>query len=144
MSHQNVNRLRAALAAFRRGETDIEFLAADFELCQASSIVDTAGLFHGRDALGASLRELRESFDGLSFEADKFIEAPGGEVVVLVHARGRGRGSGVDVDNHIAWVWTFRGDKAVRLVVYEDQAEALEAVGLREQTERGGVARPSA
>jgi ketosteroid isomerase-like protein len=53
-------------------------------------------------------------------------------VVVLVHARGRGRGSGVDIDNHIAWVWTFRGDKAVRLVVYEEQAEALEAAGLRE------------
>jgi len=34
------------------------------------------------------------------------------------------------IDNHIAWVWTFRGDKAVRLVVYEEQAEALKAVGL--------------
>jgi ketosteroid isomerase-like protein len=91
-----------------------------------------AGVFRGPEALGASLRELRESFDRLSFEADKFIEAPGGEVVVLVHARGRGRSSGVDIDNHIAWVWTFRADKAVRLVVYEEQVEALEAVGLRE------------
>jgi ketosteroid isomerase-like protein len=131
MSQENVDRLRAALAAFGSGEIDVEFLAADFELRQASSIVDTAGVFHGRDAVGASLRELRESFDELSFEADEIIEAPGGEVVVLVHARGRGRGSGVDVDNHIAWVWTFRGDKAVRLVVYEEQAEGLEAAGLR-------------
>lgn len=126
-----MNRLGAALAAFGRGETDVEFLAADFELRQSSSIVDTAGTFRGRDAIGASLRELRESFDELSFEADKVIEAPCGEVVVLVHARGRGRGSGVDIDNHIAWVWTFRGQQAVRLVVYEDQAEALEAVGCR-------------
>jgi hypothetical protein len=27
-------------------------------------------------------------------------------------------------------VWTFRDDKATRIVVYEEQAEALEAVGL--------------
>jgi hypothetical protein len=38
----------------------------------------------------------------------------------------------VKIDNHIAWAWTNRADKAVRLVVYEEQAEALEAVGLRE------------
>jgi ketosteroid isomerase-like protein len=132
MSQENVNRLRAALAAFRSGETDVEFLAEDFELRQASSIVDTAGVFRGRDAVGASLRELRDSFDDLRFEADRFIEAPSGEVIVLVHARARGRGSGVDIDNHIAWVGTFRGDKAVRLVVYEEQADALEALGLSE------------
>jgi ketosteroid isomerase-like protein len=99
---------------------------------QASSIVDTAGVFHGRTAPQDSLRELQESFEELTFEAERFFEAPGGEIVVFIHARGRGRGSGVMIDNHIAWVWTYRGDKAVRLVVYEDRAEALEAVGLTE------------
>ena len=86
MSQENVERLRAGLTAFNRGgATDEDFLAEDFELHQASSIVDTAGVFHGRGALRGSLRELRESFDDLRFEAEKFIEAPGGEVVVLVH-----------------------------------------------------------
>jgi hypothetical protein len=37
------------------------------------------------------------------------------------------------MDNRIAWVWTFRDDKAVRWVVYEERSEALEAVGLSEQ-----------
>jgi ketosteroid isomerase-like protein len=135
MSQENVNRLRAGLEAFNRtGELDTEFLAPDFEMHQASSIIDTAGVFYGRDALHGSLSELAESFDDLSFEAEKFFEAPSGEVVlVFIRARGRGRGSGLEMDNRIAWVWTFRGDKAVRLVVYEEQAEALEAVGLSEQ-----------
>ena len=97
---------------------------------QASSIVDTAGVFRGRTAPQDSLRELQESFEDLSFETERIVAAPGGEIVVFIHARGRGRGSGVMIDNHIAWVWTFRGDKAVRLVVYEEQAEALKAVGL--------------
>jgi ketosteroid isomerase-like protein len=37
----------------------------------------------------------------------------------------------VAIDNHIAWVWTFRDDKAIRMVVFEELREALEAVGCR-------------
>jgi hypothetical protein len=36
----------------------------------------------------------------------------------------------VKIDNHIAWVFTLRGHQVARLVVYEEQADALEAVGL--------------
>ena len=62
MSQENVDRLRAGLTAFNRGgAADENLLAEDFELHQASSIVDTAGVFHGRGALHDSLGELRES-----------------------------------------------------------------------------------
>jgi ketosteroid isomerase-like protein len=133
MSEENVDRLRAGLDRFNRtGEIDVSFLAPDFEMHQASSILDSAGVFHGPNALRDSLRELEESFDNLSYQAERFIEAPGGQVVVFIHSRGRGRGSGMEVDNHIAWVWTFRGNQAVRLAVYEEQAQALEAAGLRQ------------
>jgi len=133
MSQENLDRLRAGLDEFNRtGEIDTRFLASDFEMHQASSIVDSAGVFHGPNALGESLRELQESFHGLSFQVEKSIEAPGGEIVVFIHVRGRGLGSEVEVDNDIGWVWTFRGKQAVRLVVYEEQAAALEAVGLSE------------
>ena len=134
MSQENVERLRVTMEAFNSsGEIVTEHLAPDFELHQASSIVDTAGVFHGPESLRHALNELQESFEDLRFEPEKFFEAPSGEVVVFVHVRGRGRGSGMQMDNHIAWVWTFRGDKAVRWVVYEEQAHALEAVGLSEQ-----------
>jgi ketosteroid isomerase-like protein len=65
------------------------------------------------------------------FEPERFLEAPGGEIVVLVHAQGRGRASGMQIDNHIAWVWTFRDEQLVRMVVYEEPGDALEAVGLQ-------------
>jgi ketosteroid isomerase-like protein len=128
-----IDRLRIGLDTFNRtGEAPIEgFLAPEFELHQASSIVDTAGVFHGPNAFRESLGELSESFDQLTFEAERFLEAPGGEIVILVHTRGRGRISGMELDNHIAWVWTFRDEKAVRLVVYEEPGDALEAVGLQ-------------
>ena len=105
MTQGRIDRLRAGLETLTRtGEPPIGFLAPEFELHQASSIVDTAGVFQGPDAIRDSLSELRGSFENLSFEAERFLDAPGGEVVVLVHASGRGIGSGLEVDNHIAWV----------------------------------------
>jgi hypothetical protein len=38
--------------------------------------------------------------------------------VLLIRARGRGRRSRIEMDNHIAHVWTYRGNKIVRMVVY--------------------------
>jgi ketosteroid isomerase-like protein len=133
MSQENIDRLRANLEAFNRtGEINIEDLAPNFEMHQASSIVDTAGVFHGRNALRDALDELQGAFEELSFEAERFIEAPDGEIVVIIRVRGRGRGSGIEIDNRIAHVWTYRDGEAVRLVVYEEPAEALEALGLKQ------------
>jgi ketosteroid isomerase-like protein len=133
MSQENIKRIQAGFEAFNRtGEVAADLLAPDFELHQASSIVDTAGVFRGPNAFQDMLQELQGAFEELSFEAEEFIEAPRGNIVVFIHARGRGRGSGVVIDNHIAQVWTFRDDKAVRMAAYEERAQALEAAGLSE------------
>ena len=129
MSQERIDQLRAQIEAFNR-TGEVRGVASDFELHQASSIIDTAGVFRGPDGPRASFRELERSFEDLRFEPERFFEAPGGEIVVFIRAQGRGRGSGVEIDNRIAWVWTFRGDQAVRLVIYEERDEALKAVGL--------------
>jgi ketosteroid isomerase-like protein len=131
MPGDNIALVRAGIEEFARtGVPSEEFLHPDFELVQASSIVDTAGVFRGPNALRDSLRELSESFEDFSLEAEDYREAPGGEVVALIRARGRGRGSGVEIDNRIAHVWKLRDGKAERLVVYEEPDEAFAAVGL--------------
>ena len=126
MSQENVERLRRAYA----GERDPSLLDPAFELHQSPSIVDTDGVFRGPNALRDVARELEESFEDLRYEPQEFIEAPDDQVVVFIRALGRGRGSGIEVDNQIAHVWSYRGNKVVRLVIYEEQAEALAAVGL--------------
>jgi ketosteroid isomerase-like protein len=127
----NVEQLRAAYEAFSEtGEIVGSHLAPDFEMRQASSIIDSAGVFHGPNAFRDVLRELQEAFDDFTTRAEKFIEAPTGEILVFVHVLGRGRGSGAEMDNRIAHVWTFRGEKAVRMVAYEEQADALAALDL--------------
>src|ERR687888_595748 len=129
---QNIERLRASIEAFNRtGQVDLSFVAPDFEMHQASSIIDTAGVFYGREAIQQAQNELKESFENLTYEAEEFLETPDGRILVFIRARARGRGSGIEMDNRIAWVWTFRDDKAVRLDVYEERDEALAAVGLK-------------
>jgi ketosteroid isomerase-like protein len=133
VSQENLERVRAGFEAFyQTGELPDRFLAPDFELHQAWSVVGATGVFHGPNAVRDSLVEVEVALEDLSFAPEKFVEAPNGEIVVFVHVQGRGRGSGIDVGNHIAHVWTLRGDQALRCVVYEDPAEALKAVGLEE------------
>ena len=132
MSEENAKRLRSGYGALSRGTIDVELLAADFELVQASSIIDSAGIFRGRDAVREAIEEVRASFEELEFAPEEIIDVGDGQVLVLVHARGRGRSSGMAVDDHIAHLWTFRDGKAVRLVIYEEQSEALADLGLKE------------
>jgi hypothetical protein len=58
--------------------------------------------------------------------------AAGDRVVSLFRIRAVGVGSGAAVERGDGMVWTFRGDKLVRLDYFNGQAQALEAVGLGE------------
>lgn len=52
----------------------------------------------------------------------------GDRVLVALRTRVRGRASGVDVETHPAHVWRIRRGEAVRLDVYNDKEEALQAL----------------
>src|SRR4051794_10128661 len=77
------------------------------------------------DELGRDLREL-------AMELVRLVDA-GDQIVSLIVMRATGRGSGVSVERKDAIVSTFRDGKITRIDYYNDQAQALEAVGLSEQ-----------
>lgn len=54
------------------------------------------------------------------------------QAVALFTMVAKGRGSGVELTRGDALVASFRDGKAVKLGYYNDQTQALEAVGLRE------------
>jgi ketosteroid isomerase-like protein len=56
----------------------------------------------------------------------------GDRVVSLFRIRAVGAESGISVERGDGMVWVFREGKLVRLDYFNDQDEALEAVGLRE------------
>ena len=54
------------------------------------------------------------------------------QAIALFTMVAKGKGSGVELTRADALVASFRGGKAVKLGYYNDQAQALEAVGLPE------------
>jgi ketosteroid isomerase-like protein len=131
MSQENVEIVRAAIDAVSRGEVDVAFkaMAPDCEFDVSRSIGFDAGVKssdQGRDWIEGFI----QSWESIRIEADDFIEA-GEDVVVSLTTHATGRGE-IEVQARPTWVWTFRGGAVVRLCLYQDLAEALEAVGLRE------------
>ena len=63
--------------------------------------------------------------------ADDFIEA-GDQVVVFMRTSCAGSDDGGVFEQPTTAVWTLRDGKAVRVRYYENNADALEAVGLSE------------
>src|SRR5262249_32814618 len=104
-------------------------LAADFELRQ-DPVVDAARTFHGPDSPGEMLKLLEASFGDVVIEAERFLESGRGDIVALVRVRGRGRASGIAIDREQAHVWSFDGPTAVRMTVFSDRREGLQAAGL--------------
>jgi ketosteroid isomerase-like protein len=65
-------------------------------------------------------------------EPEAIVDA-GDYVVATIHNTGRGASSEAAVEMRVPVVLEIREGKLVRLEVFETRAEALEAVGLREE-----------
>jgi ketosteroid isomerase-like protein len=72
-----------------------------------------------------------ELFVNYDLQPERFWEADD-RVVVALHERGTATRSGIPIDDHYAQVWTFLDELVVRVEVFRNQEDALEAAGLRE------------
>jgi ketosteroid isomerase-like protein len=134
MSQEGVERVREGYAAFNRGDLDaaIEGLHPNIEWI-AWDILPDGSTAQGREAVRSFFKTWREAFDDITVEAEEVIDA-GDQVVVVTRVRGRGRYSAADVvAPTVPWVWTIRDGQAVRMEMFANKEEALEAVGLREK-----------
>jgi hypothetical protein len=132
MSGSNVERLRAGydgLAATGGWPAEQELLGPEFELHQ-DPMLDDARVFRGPDAPAALFALLGESFSEPAVQAERFIEAPGGEIVVIVRVSGRGRASGIAINREQAHIWRFEADEPREMTIHGSSREALGALGL--------------
>jgi ketosteroid isomerase-like protein len=90
-----------------------------------------AGTYRGHEGVKTFFERLREAFDRAEFEIDRLVDV-GESVVVLGRFRFHGEGSGVAAEQSAGWGAGVRRGAIVSARVYFRQAEALEAVGLRE------------
>jgi len=136
MSRENVELLRRTFAesggsasglmeAARSGlvATDAEF--------DISTLYPDAPVIHGL----ASWLEFVDSLPwgrSTKFEPERYFDLDDERVLIFVRGTAKGEGSGVPVEIRDAHEYTIRGGVVVRLKVYADRAEALEAAGLSE------------
>ena len=96
-----------------------------------SALPDIGGVYRGIEAVRGFWREWLAAWEIVEFEYE-LVDA-GDRVVVLLDQRMRGRSTGIEVPlGKYAQVATFRDGLMVHWKAYVSQAEALEAVGLRE------------
>ena len=87
--------------------------------------IPDGGSYEGIDGVRAYMSRFLEPWESLTISAESFEEA-GNRVLVKVHQAGIGTGSGAPVTLDYFQLWTFSGDKAVRLevIMSEERARA--------------------
>ena len=132
MSRENVEIVRQALDAYTRRDLDAlkELHHSDLELDWSASRGPLAAVYRGFDEALRFYAEYYETFEATVVVPDRFIDA-GDSVVVPNVAYQRGR-DGIEVSATSTLVYTIRGGRVARVRLYQDQADALKAVGLEE------------
>jgi ketosteroid isomerase-like protein len=130
MSQENVEIVRRGWEAYERGD-----LSAGLANISPDVVTHVAppvsGVYQGREGLLQALLDWAEGFDELVITPEEYIDA-GEQVVVRTRQRARGNESGVPVEADVWYVNTVRAGKLVRLGIFVNREEALEAAGLSE------------
>jgi ketosteroid isomerase-like protein len=131
MSQENVEIVRAAVDAYNRGDFDaaMKDAAPDFEFDFSRAVGPLHGVFR-LDQMRRVWDEVREPWESVRIELDELIDA-GEQVVATRTGFMRGR-DGIEVQARITEVWTIRDRAIVRVCLYQEKREALEAAGLSE------------
>jgi ketosteroid isomerase-like protein len=131
MSQENVEIVRAGIDAYNRGDWEavLKDAGPGFEL-DMSRALGPQNEVYGRDQVPRFWAEFAEGWESVRVEPHEFIEQRDNVVVPwTLHLIGRDR---IEVQARVTLVWTFRDGALERICLYQDRADALEAVGLRE------------
>ena len=132
MSQANVEVVKAAFAAYNRGDLDAWLAEADPDVeWHVLPEATDPGPHRGRQVILERAALWRQTLGGLRAEVLEYIDA-GEYVIAPVRLRGQPPGSDAEVVLDEVYVSKFRNGKIVELREYRTKAEALEAVGLRE------------
>jgi ketosteroid isomerase-like protein len=130
MSQENVEIVRRGVAAYNR--RDFEGLRAlnapVVEVDWSASRGPEAGVYQGLEEVIGFYENFLGAWEEVTIQPHDFIES-GDSVVVpnTTHLRGR---DGIETVARSAFVFELRGGRIVRICLYQETREALEATGL--------------
>jgi ketosteroid isomerase-like protein len=129
MSQENVDVMRRVVEA--AGRQDYQAVLADLD--PEVEIDDTdIPESTGTDSFLEWLARWDQVWESWHIEDLEVRASSEDQAIALFTMVAKGKGSGVELTRPDALVASFRDGKAVKLGYYNDQAQALEAVGLRE------------
>jgi ketosteroid isomerase-like protein len=133
MSKENVEIVRSM---YRAGDPTrfFDLLDEKVEIDASASLPfpDHPEHIRGKDAVIDFYRHYWGTWDDYVLEPTEITDAGENGVPVAHYERGRGKGSRAPFERRWAVVYTLRGGKVVRIQVFKNHAEALEAAGLSE------------
>ena len=132
MSQENVEIVRAMLAAYRRSdEATVRQLAAPDIVISTRPDQPDPSERHGAEAVWEAGAEWVDAWDEHIYEETRLWDS-GDFVFVCVRESGRGRTSGVPMESESTFVFTVRRGKVARMQIFASEHQALQAVGLEE------------
>jgi ketosteroid isomerase-like protein len=130
MSQENLELVRRAWEMWERGDlTGLLGLMSDDLVTQRVGLDNAT--YHGKEGLLEAALEWSEGFAEWSAAAEEYIDA-GDQIVVRNHQTAHGEASGVPTEMDLWFVTTVSQGKVVRMDMFVNEREALEAVGLSE------------
>jgi uncharacterized protein len=131
MSAENVELVRAAIEAFNRDGIDAiaDNVHPEFQTTTPSSLSVEPDTYRGPEGLRRWMDAWGDTMDEVRFDLDEVIDA-GDQVVAVSRLVARSHTTGLELEQAVAFVWTLRDGRAVRLDPYATREEALRAVGL--------------
>jgi ketosteroid isomerase-like protein len=130
MSEENIEIVRKAIEAWNRRDVAAAraLWRSDAEVDWSRSQGPLKGVYRGRGETEGFQDEFWSTFEEVEIETHGFRQV-GSHVVVPNTAHLRGR-EGIEVIARATLVYTVENGQIARLRMFQEQAEALEAVGL--------------
>jgi hypothetical protein len=100
----------------RTGELDSSIVSPELEV-HDHELPDSA-VHHGREGWRRWVSDWREVFEDYSLEPMQRVEVDEARILRIHRLRARGRTSGVELERTDALLWTFIGERLVRMDYY--------------------------
>jgi ketosteroid isomerase-like protein len=136
MSQENVELVSRVYGDFGLSPRLVEaaaqagLIAPDAEF-DYSALLPDGPVFRGVEAWGEHA-DSSPWGGSLKLASERIFDVDDERVLVFVHSSGEGEGSGAAVEGRTATEFTIRDGVIVRIKLYKDRTEALEAAGLEE------------
>ena len=132
MSQENVELVRSAAEAWKRGDVEAALSYLDPEVRLDLSARPDGQVWHGRDGYRRAMIDWIGAWIDWEFEIEGVLDAGENRVALLFRESGRGKTSGLPMSMRPAMVITLRNGLILSSVGSPDRSRALADLGLEE------------